>query len=220
MSIEPYHLHVLIVFKSGSLNLLELSGPVQACTGIALPFMSLQIIGERERERERERDICLESTFKYVQERNGKMWLLAFLFFFTNMLGQISCKTPLTLVGWTDFHFQLYFCQEAGVSARLRLELTFIGTCIVVYFYSKTNQMHNFSSLLNITLRVSDGLSVHHQEFKTVHTASGHVSYWNSKMGKITIEFIQGDQKVTVHLTITIHHQVHRYFFDHPVYTE
>jgi len=33
--------------------------------------------------------------------------------------------------------------------------------------------MHNFSSLLNITLHVSDGLSVHHQEFKTVHTASG-----------------------------------------------
>jgi len=30
-----------------------------------------------------------------------------------------------------------------------------------------------FSSLLNNTLRVSDGLSVHHQEFKTVHTASG-----------------------------------------------
>jgi len=24
--------------------------------------------------------------------------------------------------------------------------------------------MHNFSSLLNITLHVSDGLSVHHQE--------------------------------------------------------
>jgi len=34
--------------------------------------------------------------------------------------------------------------------------------------------MQNFSSLLNITLHVSDGLSVHHhQEFKTVHTASG-----------------------------------------------
>ena len=32
--------------------------------------------------------------------------------------------------------------------------------------------MHNFSSLLNITLHVSDGLSVHHQEFKTVRTAS------------------------------------------------
>jgi hypothetical protein len=31
------NLHVAIVLKSGSLNLLELSGPVQACNGIALP---------------------------------------------------------------------------------------------------------------------------------------------------------------------------------------
>jgi hypothetical protein len=30
---------VLIVLKSGSLNLLEPSGPVKACNGIALPFM-------------------------------------------------------------------------------------------------------------------------------------------------------------------------------------
>jgi hypothetical protein len=29
---------VLIIFKSGSLNLLESSGPVQACNGIALPL--------------------------------------------------------------------------------------------------------------------------------------------------------------------------------------
>jgi len=29
---------VLIVLKSGSLNLLEPSGPVQACNGIALPL--------------------------------------------------------------------------------------------------------------------------------------------------------------------------------------
>jgi hypothetical protein len=37
----PYHesclLHVPIVLKSGSLNLLEPSGPVKACNGIALP---------------------------------------------------------------------------------------------------------------------------------------------------------------------------------------
>jgi len=33
--------------------------------------------------------------------------------------------------------------------------------------------MHNFWSLLNITPHVLDGLSVHHEEFKTVHTASG-----------------------------------------------
>jgi hypothetical protein len=35
---QPYHLHVLIVLKSGSLNLLEPSGPVQACNGTALPY--------------------------------------------------------------------------------------------------------------------------------------------------------------------------------------
>jgi len=29
--------------------------------------------------------------------------------------------------------------------------------------------MHNFSSLLNIALHVSDGLFVHHQEFKAVY---------------------------------------------------
>jgi len=36
---QPYHHHVLFVLKSGSLNLLEPSGPVQACNGIALPLL-------------------------------------------------------------------------------------------------------------------------------------------------------------------------------------
>ena len=35
---QPYHLHVPIVLQSGSLNLLEPSGPVEACNGIALPL--------------------------------------------------------------------------------------------------------------------------------------------------------------------------------------
>ena len=34
VGLKPYHLHVSIVLKSGSLNLLETSGPVQACNGI------------------------------------------------------------------------------------------------------------------------------------------------------------------------------------------
>jgi len=38
---QTYHLNVPIVLKSGSLNLLEPSGPVQACNGIALPFQPL-----------------------------------------------------------------------------------------------------------------------------------------------------------------------------------
>ena len=35
---QPYRLHVPTVFKYESLNLLESSGPVQACNGIALPY--------------------------------------------------------------------------------------------------------------------------------------------------------------------------------------
>ena len=34
----PYHLPVPIVLKSGKLNVLEPSGPVQACNGVALPL--------------------------------------------------------------------------------------------------------------------------------------------------------------------------------------
>ena len=33
-----HHLHVPIVMKSGSLNVLEPSGPVQTCNWIALPY--------------------------------------------------------------------------------------------------------------------------------------------------------------------------------------
>jgi hypothetical protein len=38
MTGKPYHLRVPIVSKSGSLNLLEPSGPVRVCNGIALPL--------------------------------------------------------------------------------------------------------------------------------------------------------------------------------------
>ena len=40
---QPYHLHVPIVLKSGSLKLLEPTGPIQACNGIVLlpPLCSL-----------------------------------------------------------------------------------------------------------------------------------------------------------------------------------
>ena len=44
------------------------------------------------------------------------------------------------------------------------------------YFYSKINQMHHFLNFIlfcSSTLHVWDGLSVHHQESKTVPTVSG-----------------------------------------------
>ena len=61
------------------------------------------------------------------------------------------------------------------------------------YFYSKTNQMHQcikFILFWNDTLHVSGGLSVHHQEFKTVHTATGICQTVNPEMGKITSECV------------------------------
>jgi len=71
----------------------------------------------------------------------------------------------------------------AFISSTVFSHLTFVGPYIVIYFYSKTNQMHNISNLFyfGTTLYMSrtvfpfsDGLSVHHQESKTVHTASYH----------------------------------------------
>jgi hypothetical protein len=46
----------------------------------------------------------------------------------------------------------------------------------LIYFYSKTDEMDQFFKFIifySSTLHVSDGLSAHHQESKTVHTASG-----------------------------------------------
>jgi hypothetical protein len=38
---QPYHLHVPTILKSGSLNLLEPSGPVQACSGFRFTFYTV-----------------------------------------------------------------------------------------------------------------------------------------------------------------------------------
>ena len=53
--------------------------------------------------------------------------------------------------------------------------LTFMWPCIVINSYNKTpTRCTNFSNLFwNETLHVSDSSSVHHQEFFTVHTATG-----------------------------------------------
>jgi len=59
---------------------------------------------------------------------------------------------------------------------HLKTNLTFIGPCIVIYFYTKTNELHQFLKFIlfcSCTLHVSDGLPVHHRESKTVHIESG-----------------------------------------------
>ena len=42
----------------------------------------------------------------------------------------------------------------------------------------------------NETLHVSDGFSVHHQEFKTVHTATGICQTVNPEVGKIASKWV------------------------------
>jgi len=52
----------------------------------------------------------------------------------------------------------------------------FLNFLLKLYFYSKTNEMHQvlkFILFCSNTLHVSDGLSVRHQESKTVHTTPG-----------------------------------------------
>ena len=70
----------------------------------------------------------------------------------------------------------LNFPYKSPCSSGYKTFLTFIEPCIVIYFCSKTNQMHQYLKFIlfwSNTLHVSDGLSVHHHEFKTVHTATG-----------------------------------------------
>ena len=42
--LTTYHIHVPIVKKSGSLNLLEHCGPVQACNGAVLPSTGSRVV--------------------------------------------------------------------------------------------------------------------------------------------------------------------------------
>jgi len=71
-----------------------------------------------------------------------------------------------------------YFLKKllfAQLVKRVTKRLTFIGPCIVIYFYSKTKMMHQFLKFIlfcSSTLHVWNGLSVHHQETKTVHRGS------------------------------------------------
>jgi hypothetical protein len=73
--------------------------------------------------------------------------------------------------------------QEKDVSdinAKFTQYLTLIGPCILIYFCSKSNQMHQLLKFIlfwNNNLHVSEGLSVHHQEIKTVYTATCYCMY-------------------------------------------
>jgi hypothetical protein len=75
---------VLVVLKSGSLNLLEPSGPVQACSGIALLFYS-ELIGwdvmDLTWDRARWLDVvCLDMVLMVFGDRVWNCWCSVSLF--------------------------------------------------------------------------------------------------------------------------------------------
>ena len=72
-------------------------------------------------------------------------------------------------VTWSMYHLKL--SQELEVIKSSWALLMFIDTkqC----FYSKTNRMHNISNLFYFGTTLCVFLSIHHQESKTLHTASG-----------------------------------------------
>jgi len=75
-----------------------------------------------------------------------------------------------------DFSYEKTTPIMSGHDCKItNLNLTFRGSCIVIYCYNK-NQRDTLISqiyLWNRTLHVSDSFSVHHQESNTVHTAIG-----------------------------------------------
>ena len=77
-------------------------------------------------------------------------------------------------------HFIIWFCVTLPIESTVKqtrgTEVNSILRYVAMYFYSKNNQMHQCIRLILFwtdTLHVSDGFSVHNQEFKTVHTAAG-----------------------------------------------
>ena len=106
----------------------------------------------------------------------------------------LLCVFITLLMSWAVRHFWLFhknniYCfykKEHRVGLyyqhfcnRRKKKSSFVwrsyGRASWYYLYSKANKMHQCIKLIlfwNDTLHVSDGRSVHHQEFKTVHTAT------------------------------------------------
>jgi hypothetical protein len=74
--------------------------------------------------------------------------------------------------------FKLCPALSRSKSVTALINFMFIGPCIIIYSYSTANKMHLLSQIIYSCKNapvVSDGLSVNHQELKTVYTATVYV---------------------------------------------
>jgi hypothetical protein len=105
-----------------------------------------------------------------------------------HLLCHVCMSVHLYITTWlplAGFSLILYLCIFRASVEKIQVSLKSIITHRFyvrravhrnIYCYSKSNQMHQFLRFVLFwinTLHVSDGLSVHHQEIKTVHTATG-----------------------------------------------
>jgi len=100
---QPYHLHVSTVLKSGRLNLLEPSGPVQACNGIALLYWGRQghttyIAGERGRIKEYSAMCDWITVAQNKFEWQALLWARKWNLFFSQKEGCISSQSDWRLL--------------------------------------------------------------------------------------------------------------------------
>ena len=100
------------------------------------------------------------------QQRESSLWVRVCLY---SYLPIISVDIDIVM----SLCFRIPLSSDVTVHHWATSIWHFRGTAS---FYSKTNEMHQFLKFIlfcSSTLHVSDGLSAHHQESKTVHTAPG-----------------------------------------------
>ena len=97
-----------IVLKSGSLNLLEPSGPVQACNGIALPLPLLVISYQDKKKMVAVEVLLLMLRFPHLPEKKPLSCGIFYWWGPANVSIWVACfdSVPLTFI---LFYFILFF---------------------------------------------------------------------------------------------------------------
>ena len=106
--------------------------------------------------------------------------MLCFAYFMQVGRESSSCEVYSTLLGDNDRLSWILSTTTLKQRREYNLDWAFWNVWRFVeaepYFCSKTKKIHQcikFILFWNDTLHVSDGLAVHHQDFKSVHTATG-----------------------------------------------
>jgi hypothetical protein len=105
---QPYHLHVPIVLKSGSLYLLESSGPIQACNGIALP-LPLPMYAT-----------CSDKKFQRLRTSYPVLFLCPYIRYLW-LKSSLTSKLLFCIVSFINGHFGFRYIYFVINKARLSL---------------------------------------------------------------------------------------------------